>query len=88
MILTFVIITIVYRIFRIANRSDDRNYYLFSLGVGLLIAFAFLINSFGISGIMPIKGIAVPFVTYGGSSMLALSIAVGMVLSISKKARL
>lgn len=85
--ITFVIITIVYRIFRIANRSEDRNFYLFSLGVGLLIAFAFLINTFGISGIIPIKGIAVPFITYGGSSMLALSIAVGMVLSISKKAR-
>ncbi len=87
-LLTLVIITIVFRIFRIANRSEDRNFYLFSLGVGLLIAFSFLINAFGISGMIPIKGIAVPFITYGGSSMLALSIAVGMVLSISKKARL
>ncbi len=87
-ILIAVMLTIIYRIFKIANRSEDRNFYLFSLGVGLLIAFAFLINAFGISGLIPIKGIAVPFVTYGGSSMLAISIAVGMVLSISKKAKL
>ena len=32
----------------------------------------------------PIKGIAVPFLSYGGSSMLAMSIAVGLVLSISR----
>ena len=44
-----------------------------------------VINSFGISGIIPIKGLAVPFLSYGGSSTLALSIAIGMVLSISKK---
>jgi cell division protein FtsW len=34
---------------------------------------------------IPIKGIAVPFLSYGGSSMLALSIAIGMVLSISRE---
>lgn len=86
--ITLIILAIVYRIFRIANRSENRIYYLFTLGVGLIIAFAFLINAFGISGIIPIKGIAVPFITYGGSSLLALSIAVGMVLSISKKANI
>lgn len=85
---TLLILGIVYRIFKIANRSEDRVYYLFSLGVGLLISVAFLINSFGISGIIPIKGIAVPFYTYGGSSLLATSIAIGMVLSISRKTKL
>lgn len=34
---------------------------------------------------IPIKGIAVPFLSYGGSSILALGIAIGMVLSISKE---
>ena len=33
---------------------------------------------------IPIKGIAVPFLSYGGSSMLAMSLAIGLVLSISK----
>ena len=33
---------------------------------------------------IPIKGIAVPFLSYGGSSMLGISIAIGMVLSISR----
>jgi cell division protein FtsW len=49
---------------------------------------AFLINSYGITSITPIKGIAVPFLSYGGSSILALCVGIGMVLMISKKADL
>ncbi|OQX73733.1 MAG: hypothetical protein B6D59_04735 [Campylobacteraceae bacterium 4484_4] len=33
----------------------------------------------------PVKGLAVPFVSYGGSSLLAHAIAIGMVLMISKR---
>jgi cell division protein FtsW len=54
------------------------------IGIALTIIIAFLINSYGISGMIPIKGIAVPFLSYGGSSMLAMSLAIGLVLSISK----
>ena len=45
-----------------------------------------VINAYGIVGMIPIKGIAVPFLSYGGSSMLAMSIGVGMVLMVSKRA--
>ena len=75
----------VYRIFRIANRLEDKMESLFVLGVGLLFSLAFFINSFGITGITPIKGIAVPFLSYGGSSLLAHAVAIGMVLMLSKK---
>ena len=74
------------RIFKVANRTYDKTIYLFSIGVGLLLAFAFLVNAYGISGITPIKGISVPFLSYGGSAILAASIGVGMVLMASKKA--
>ena len=84
---TMIVIVILQRIFKIANRSDNRIFYLFSIGVGLLFAFAFLMNAYGISGLTPIKGISVPFLSYGGSSMLAASIGMGMVLMISKRMR-
>lgn len=76
---------IVYRIFKIASKVQNPVYYLFSIGVGLLIAFAFILNSYGIAGITPVKGIAVPFLSYGGSHILASCIAIGMILMISKK---
>jgi len=79
---------ILQRIFKIANRSTSTSIYLFSLGIGLLLSFAFIVNAYGISGITPIKGISVPFLSYGGSAMIAASIAIGMVLMASKKADL
>ncbi len=84
---TMIVIVILQRIFKVANRSDNPVYYLFSVGIVLLFAFAFLMNAYGISGLTPIKGISVPFLSYGGSSMLAASIGMGMVLMISKKMR-
>ncbi len=84
LIVLFTLFAIIFRIFRISRRTTNSKYHLFSLGIGLMIVIAFLINSYGISGIIPIKGIAVPFLSYGGSSMLALSIAIGLVLSISR----
>jgi len=76
------------RIFKIANRVEDTSLYLFSIGIGLILAFSFLVNAYGISGITPIKGISVPFLSYGGSAMLGASFGVGMVLMASKKAKM
>jgi cell division protein FtsW len=75
---------IIWRIFRISRRVSNPIYHLFTLGIALMIIIAFLINSYGISGMIPIKGIAVPLLSYGGSSMLSMSIAIGLVLSISR----
>ena len=85
LLVTVIFIWILQRVFKVANRSKESVYYLFSMGVGLLIAFAFLMNAYGISGLTPIKGISVPFLSYGGSAMLAASVAIGMVLMISRK---
>jgi len=85
LLVTMTMMFIIFRIFKIASRVKNPMYYLFSIGVGLLIAFAFILNSYGISGITPIKGIAVPFLSYGGSHILASCVAIGMVLMISKK---
>ncbi len=78
----------LWRFFRIANRIANKTYYLFCVGIALLLGFSLIINAFGISGITPVKGIAVPFLSYGGSSLIANCIAIGLVLSISKNTQL
>lgn len=83
--IVIILFFIIIRIFKISRRIENIKYHLFTLGIGLMIVFAFLINSYGISGIIPIKGIAVPLLSYGGSSLLSSAIAIGLVLSISKK---
>lgn len=84
MFIAFIVILIIWRIFKISRRVENQIFHLFSVSVALMIIVAFIINSYGVSGMAPIKGIAVPFLSYGGSSMLAMSIAVGLVLSISR----
>jgi cell division protein FtsW len=86
--ITLLMYMLIHRIYKISHRVEDTTYFIFSAGIATLIAFSFLINAFGVSGITPIKGMAVPFLSYGGSSTLALAVGVGMVLSISKKTKL
>ena len=79
-----IIFMIIWRIFKISRRVENPIYHLFTLGIALMIIVAFLINSYGISGMIPIKGIAVPLLSYGGSSMLSMAVSIGLVLSISR----
>ena len=83
--ITLIMLFIIFRIFKVAAKVENPTYYLFCVGAALLITFSFLINSFGIAGITPIKGIAVPFLSYGGSQVIASSLSIGLVLMISKK---
>ena len=74
---------VIMRILRISRRLVNAQYHLFTLGIAIMLFIAFIINAYGVSGIIPIKGIAVPFLSYGGSGILSLGIAIGLVLSIS-----
>lgn len=78
---------VVFRVLKIANRVQNDVYYLFCIGVSMLVGVSFIINALGVAGLIPLKGIAVPFLSYGGSSMLANCLAIGLVLSISQKAQ-
>jgi len=82
---SLMLLFVVFRIFQIGAKVNNPMYYMFCIGIGSLIMFSFFLNAFGISGLIPIKGIAVPFLSYGGSHILASCIAIGMVLMISKK---
>jgi cell division protein FtsW len=69
---------------RISRRAPDALGALLALGVTVLIGFQMLINVGVASSAMPTKGIALPFVSFGGSSLLALSIGVGIMLNVEK----
>lgn len=67
---------------RIAERARDR--YAILLVTGLLSAFGFhvLYNTAMVVGLVPITGIPLPFLSYGGSFMLANFIATGLILGV------
>ena len=83
----FLYIWLLQRLFKIANQTKDKTVYLFSVGVAMLIGFSLIINAYGISSITPIKGLAVPMLSYGGSGIVANGLALGMVLMMSKKGK-
>lgn len=84
----FLYVLLIMRIFRIAGRCENKVHFIFCSGVALLLLFSFFMNAFGIISLTPLKGVAVPLLSYGGSSMWAMCIALGYVLMISKKVKL
>jgi cell division protein FtsW len=75
---------LVYRGFRVAMRAhDDFGTYL-AMGVVCWIAFQSLVNIGGITRSIPLTGIPLPFVSYGGSSLIMVMAGVGVLLSVSR----
>jgi cell division protein FtsW len=77
---------LVYRGFRVIVRARDDFGALLATGIVCWIAFQALINVGGITRAIPMTGIPMPFLSAGGSALAALLAAVGILLSISKRA--
>lgn len=52
-------------------------------GIGTFMGIETLFNVGAVNGLLPITGVTFPFVSYGGSSMIVLSLALGIVINIS-----
>lgn len=72
----------MWRVFIIARESRDRYGSLVAGGIACMFAFYVIINIGMVMGVMPVTGLPLPFVSYGGSSMVASMAAVGIVISI------
>lgn len=75
--------TLVYRGFRIARQAKDRFGFLLATGITTWIAVQSIVNIAVNLGIFPLTGLTLPFISYGGSSLLSLLMAVGVLLNIS-----
>jgi rod shape determining protein RodA len=73
---------LIWRAFRIALLSKDPFGTYVAAGIGSMFALQMFVNVGMTLGIMPITGIPLPFVSYGGSSLVTNAIAVGMLLNI------
>ncbi|CQR47822.1 Lipid II flippase FtsW [Paraliobacillus sp. PM-2] len=82
---------IVLRGLYIASKCNDTFGSLLAIGISSMIGVQTFINLGSISGLLPITGVTLPFVSYGGSSLLVLLISMGILNNIArhvKKARL
>jgi cell division protein FtsW len=70
---------------RAAFNAPDGFGRMLALGITAMIVFQSLINFAVVLGMMPTKGIPLPFVSYGGSSLLVMLLATGVLLNISQQ---
>ncbi|OPY82710.1 MAG: Lipid II flippase FtsW [Smithella sp. PtaU1.Bin162] len=73
----------VLRGFMISLRAPDLFGTLLAAGLTMVIALESFINIAGVMGIIPLKGLALPFLSYGGTSFIMSMTAVGILLNIS-----
>lgn len=70
--------------FKIAGQAPDAFGRHLACGITLLVGIQVLINMSVVSGLLPTKGLTLPFVSYGGSSLIVSLVAMGILLSISR----
>jgi len=83
LILLFMIV--IFRGMRIAMYTRNLYGSLVAIGITVLIAIQVIINIAVVTGSIPVTGMPLPFISYGGSSLLIIMYAVGILLNISRQ---
>jgi cell division protein FtsW len=83
-LIAFILIT--WRGLQIASRAPDRFGAFLALGLTAMVAVQAFINMSMVLGLMPTKGIPLPFVSFGGSSLLINLVGMGILLNVSQHA--
>lgn len=82
-VLLFSIIT--FEGFKVARKSNDLFKKYLAFGITFSFAFQSSLNLMVVVGLIPVTGVTLPFLSYGGSSLLISMISMGILLNISKK---
>ncbi len=84
-ILLVLFASLIFFCFRVARRSKDRFGSLMVVGMVAFILWQALINIGMVIGLLPVVGITLPFVSYGGSSIISLCLAIGLIENVSMR---
>lgn len=80
-LLVILFVIMIYRVFNIGFKAETNFQRILATGFGSVLAYQFIVNVGMNVGFLPIIGLSLPFVSYGGSSMLALFFGVGILQS-------
>ncbi len=75
---------IIYRGIRIALKTKDSFAKYLAFGMSFQLAFQALMNLMVVIGMIPVTGVTLPFLSYGGSSLLITLVSMGIILNISR----
>jgi len=82
----FILLGLAYIVLKgiyIGIKSKDRFGKMLAIGISSMIGVQTFINLGGMSGVIPITGVPLPFISYGGSSLILLSLSMGVLLNVS-----
>lgn len=85
LLVLFVIGALAYRGYQIANRAGDDFSRMVAFGITSWLLIQAIINVAAIMGLVPLTGVPLPFISYGGTSLIASLIGVGIMVNISKQ---
>ncbi len=68
----------------VARKTQDTFAYFLAFGISTMIAIQAVINFAVVTGMVPTKGLPLPFISYGGSSLLVSMTAIGLLLNVSR----
>ncbi len=85
--LIFLFLIFFWRGFKISKTSQDKFSRLFAIGISSWIIIQAFVNIGAMIGILPLTGIPLPFISYGGSHLVVELIGVGILLNISKRSK-
>ena len=77
-------IMLLYAVYKAALKAQDRFGYLLASGALIILGLQLVINLGGMIGVIPLTGVPLPFVSYGGSSLLVFYALMGIVINIAK----
>ena len=83
-IISTLFITIIYRGLNISIKQEDNFSKYLSFGLTFSLAFQTILNLMVVVGLIPVTGVTLPFLSYGGSSLLVSMTNIGILLNISK----
>lgn len=83
-IVTSLFLTIIIKGFNISRNTNDLFSKYLSFGITFGLAFQCLLNLMVVVGLIPVTGVTLPFLSYGGSSLLITLCSMGIVLNISR----
>ena len=78
---------IIFKGFKIAQNSGDKFAKFLAFGITFGLAFQAILNLMVVVGLIPVTGVTLPFLSYGGSSLLITLISMGVLLNISRYQR-
>ena len=83
-IIIYLYLVLIFYLLKIGRLIKDQFQSLIIVGIACWIAYQALINIFAVASLIPLTGIPLPFISYGGSSLMALYAAIGLAKNIEK----